>query len=331
VTVGVEGGSLTRVAVNDAEGSRVPGDYDADRTTWTASEYLLPDMRYQIEAAARGRSGRTATIEQAFHTITPAAVLGTDITPLDGQTVGVGMPLVVKFSEPAADAEARAAMEERLVVETSRQVEGAWHWFDGQELHYRPRVYWPAGTAVTLRINTLGATNGNGAWGIKNKVKRFGIGRSVVTKTDLGTDRMKVYVDGKLARTIDVTGGRRGWETRHGTKVVLERRRNINFRNQAIGAPEEYDLIAPYGLRLTWSGEFMHSAPWSTASQGEENVSHGCVGMSLESSKWLWSISKVGDPAETTNTGGESMPVFGNGHGDWNLSWQAWKAGSALT
>jgi lipoprotein-anchoring transpeptidase ErfK/SrfK len=240
------------------------------------------------------------------------------------------MPLVVRFSEPAKDEDARAALEERLVVETSKPVEGAWRWFGDDEVHYRPKKYWPAGTKITLRINTLGATNGDGAWGIREKVKTFRIGRSVVTRVDLKTKRMNVYVNGKLARTIPVTGGKKDWETRRGTKVILEKRRNINFRNQAIGAPEEYNLRAPYGLRVTWSGEFLHSAAWSVASQGKRNVSHGCIGMSVANSKWLWSISQVGDPAETVNTGGELMPVTGNGYGDWNLTWEDWKAGSAL-
>ncbi len=33
-------------------------------------------------------------------------------------------------------------------------------------------------------------------------------------------------------------------------------------------------------MRLTYSGEFIHAAPWSVGSQGSANVSHGCTGMS---------------------------------------------------
>jgi hypothetical protein len=40
-------------------------------------------------------------------------------------------------------------------------------------------------------------------------------------------------------------------------------------------------------LRMSNSGEFIHAAPWSVASQGVANVSHGCGGMSTANARWL--------------------------------------------
>ena len=329
VTVAANGGVLTRVEVSN-DGKPVEGVLDAARTSWSVAEgSLLPDRVYQVHAVAKNADGKVTQTNQTFTTAKPAKVLGTDIEPLNGSTVGVGMPIVVKFTVPVED---RAEVEKRLVVETSKPVVGAWHWFGSEEVHYRPKRYWPAHTDVTLKVNTKDVNAGDGAWGIKDRVRRFSIANSVVTKVDLDdSHRARVYIDGKLARSIRVTGGKAGWETRNGVKVVLEKRQNFRFTNEAIGARERYRLTGRWALRVTWSGEFLHSAPWSVGSQGYSNTSHGCVGMSVSDSGWLWHLSHVGDPVEVTSSQGPQMPATGNGYGDWNLSWNEWKAGSALS
>jgi len=83
-----------------------------------------------------------------------------------------------------------------------------------------------------------------------------------------------------------------------------------------------------YALRETWSGEFLHAAPWSVGSQGRANVSHGCIGMSTGNAQWLFNQVKVGDPVVVsgTNRGLER----GNGWTDWNISFEEFKSFSAL-
>ncbi|SDT06581.1 Lipoprotein-anchoring transpeptidase ErfK/SrfK [Actinopolymorpha singaporensis] len=329
VKVSVSGGKLEKVTVTSEGVADLQGTLNAARTAWTAkADALLPARTYTVTASAKNADGRATDLSQTFTTAPPAKVLGTDITPLNGYNVGVGMPIIVKFTEPVKD---RAAAQKRLVLETSKPVEGAWHWFSDSEVHYRPKTYWPAHTNVTLKVNTKDFDAGNGAWGIRDKVRTFSITNSVVTKVDLDrTHTAKVYVDGKLARTIDVTGGKKGWRTRNGTKVILEKRENVLFKNEAIGEKEHYRLTGRWALRLTWSGEFLHTATWSTSSQGRANVSHGCVGMNTKDSDWLWHVSHVGDPVEVSSKDGSPMQTTGNGYGDWNVSWTDWKAGSAL-
>jgi lipoprotein-anchoring transpeptidase ErfK/SrfK len=95
------------------------------------------------------------------------------------------------------------------------------------------------------------------------------------------------------------------------------------------GSPEYYRLNVPYALRVTWSGEFIHAAEWSERSQGQANVSHGCVGMSMADGKWFFNSSHVGDVVKVVNSKRPLEP--GNGWTDWNVSWEKWKAGSALS
>ena len=79
--------------------------------------------------------------------------------------------------------------------------------------------------------------------------------------------------------------------------ITKERTRVMDSRTVDIppGSPDAYHLLVSYALRLTWSGEFVHAAPWSVAHQGHENVSHGCTGMSDANAAWFYGISHVGD------------------------------------
>jgi hypothetical protein len=81
-------------------------------------------------------------------------------------------------------------------------------------------------------------------------------------------------------------------------------------------------------MRVTYSGEFIHAAPWSVADQGHDNVSHGCTGMSDSNAAWLYGMSRRGDVVEYVGTG--RPMTFTNGWGDWNMSYADYRAGSAL-
>lgn len=115
---------------------------------------------------------------------------------------------------------------------------------------------------------------------------------------------------------------------------MLGKELEVRMRGDSVGigrgTSEFYDLPVRYATRVTWSGEYVHAAPWSVEAQGEENVSHGCTGMSTEDAAWFFGTVREGDIVEVVNSGGEKMTPFGNGYGDWNLDWRAWQEGSAL-
>lgn len=96
------------------------------------------------------------------------------------------------------------------------------------------------------------------------------------------------------------------------------------------GDPEYYNIRdVKYAQRVTTSGEFVHGAPWSSGSQGSENVSHGCVGMSLKDGAWYFAQTLKGDPVIVTGTSRKMEP--NNGLTDWNVPWLTYKTGSALS
>jgi len=201
-------------------------------------------------------------------------------------------------------------------------------------VHWRPVTYWKPGTDVTVKADINSVPAGNGVYGQVSRSTTFHVGDSVISKVNVQTHRMKVFVNGKLMRTIPVSAGKPGFITRSGIKVIVEKFRHKRMDAATTGisqdSPEYYNLSnVEYAMRVTYSGEFIHAAPWSVGSQGSANVSHGCVGMSTENAAWLYSISKRGDVVDVT--GSDRHMTLDNGYGDWNDTFAQYRQGSALS
>jgi lipoprotein-anchoring transpeptidase ErfK/SrfK len=228
----------------------------------------------------------------------------------------------------------RASIEKNLHVVSQPAQKGTWHWISDTEVHWRPAHYWKPGSDVTVSADINSVPAGHGIYGQLNRSETFHIGRSVVSKVNIASDHMRIYIDGKLARTIPITTGKPGFTTRSGVKVIVEKLRHTHMDSETIGISHNsangYDLSdVEYAMRLTYSGEFLHAAPWSVAYQGTANVSHGCTGMSTADAAWLYDNSKVGDVVEYT---GSNRPMtLTNGFGDWNESFAQYRQGSALS
>jgi lipoprotein-anchoring transpeptidase ErfK/SrfK len=332
VSVSVADGTLTRVLFKQHGKSPISGRFNSDKTTWTASSFLDPAARYLVRAAATDSAGlftrrevlfRTADLtlnQQTYPTVQPAA----------GSIVGVAMPVIVKFDLPVTD---RADFEKRMTVRSTSHQLGSWYWVSDNEVHWRPRHYWKPGTRVLVNVDVNGASAGNGIFGQRSVTSSFTVGRSIILRANLSTDHLRVYIAGKLARTIPITGGVRGMDTRSGIKVIMEKVNSLRMVGTSIGieksSPDFFDIPdVRYAQRLTNSGEFFHSAPWSLYAQGSYNVSHGCMGMSPANAYYLFKITHIGDPVEVTGSSRRLEP--GNGWTDWNVSWHAYQKGSAL-
>lgn len=329
--VRAEGGRLTSVTVSSSAGP-LAGRLAPDGTDWVAEDRLEPGLDYVVRSVAESSTGRTRTTRQRFHTADLSLDQQTyaSISPLDGETVGVGMPVVLTFDVPVTD---RASIEKHLSVTSSPRQVGAWHWLSDQEVHWRPREYWRAGTDVSVDVDINSVSAGDGIYGQESRSIDFEVGDAVVSKVDAQTHQMRTYINGELVRTTPITTGKPGFTTRSGIKVIMEkfrtRRMNSETVGIAAGSAEAYDIDdVEYAMRVTHSGEFLHAAPWSVGSQGSANVSHGCTGMSTADAGWLYNVSKRGDVVEYTGT--DRPMTLENGYGDWNASFADYRAGSAL-
>ena len=330
LTVSTDGAALSGVRLASADGD-VAGEV-ADGT-WSSSGRLEPGTDYVITATSQRDDGSTVERTRRFHTadLTLAEQTYPSIAPLGGETVGVGMPVIVTFDVPVTD---RATFERHMTVTSAPRQRGSWYWLSDQEAHWRPMTYWKPGTDVTVNVDVNSLPAGKGVYGQESRQVDFHVGDSHVYKVNAQTHQMQVLSNGKLLRTIPITTGKPGFTTRSGTKVIIEKFAEKRMNSETVGInrddPEAYDIDdVQWAMRLTYSGEFVHAAPWSVSSQGYANVSHGCTGMSTADAGWLYAMSRRGDVVEYTGT--DRSMTLENGYGDWNLPPADWKAGSALS
>ncbi|MEU5097163.1 Ig-like domain-containing protein [Streptomyces sp. NPDC020996] len=328
-------GRITDVTAVDATGRHVTGELSADGARWHSTSPLAADAHYTVRVSTEDEDGAPGRKVLVFDTSKPTVSkrLTVEFGPKDG-TYGVGQPVTAELSEPVKDKAQRAAIERALRVDSAPRVEGAWHWVDDKQLHYRPKDYWPAHATVRVRSDLDGIKIGDRLRGGASKPLKLTIGDRVVAVTDAATHSMTVYKNDQEIKTMPVTTGKPGFETRNGVKVVLSKEYFVQMRSSTVGiaegSSESYDLPVYYATRLTWSGEYVHAAPWSVGSQGNANVSHGCTGMSTANAEWFFDNVREGDVVKVVNSNGHTMEPFGNGFGDWNLDWKQWREGSAL-
>jgi lipoprotein-anchoring transpeptidase ErfK/SrfK len=126
--------------------------------------------------------------------------------------------------------------------------------------------------------------------------------------------------------------GKDSTPTDNGTYIVAERLADMVMDSStygvAVNSPDGYRTEVKWATRMSYSGIFVHAAPWSVGSQGRANVSHGCLNASTENAKWFYDNTKRGDIVEVVNTVGPTLPGT-DGLGDWNIPWEQWKAGNA--
>ncbi|MFD7640363.1 Ig-like domain-containing protein [Kitasatospora sp. NPDC059795] len=332
VKVTVAQGRLLDVRLTDDRGAAVPGTLTADATAWTPDARLATATAYTLDATAEDADGQRAVQHAGFATVPPEHAFVAFFTPEDGSTVGVGMPVSLRFSRPVQN---RAAVEQAVAVTADPPQEIAGHWFGDQRLDFRPHAYWPPGTKVTLGLRLKDVEAAPGYLGTQTKDVHFTVGRALIAAVDLDRHLMTVHQDGHLLRTLEVSGGSPEHTTYLGTMVVSERFEVTRMNSQTVGLGDEYDIKdVPHALRLTASGTFVHGNYWTDrAVFGAANTSHGCIGLADSkggnantSAGWLFRHVLVGDVVEVRGSHGDRVSPD-NGLNGWNLPWAQWTVG----
>lgn len=322
-------GTVGTVTVKGSDGKAVAGKLRDDGSSWVPGKPLKTKEKYAVTVVATGSAGDSKTVTTSFTTMgAPGHKTGTGLYLFDDHTYGVAMPVVVEFSPGIKKAD-RAAVQKRLFVTTSPAQPGVWAWTsNGTQAYYRAPKFWQPGTRLTVRAAVGGLPTGSGRYGDRDRSASAKIGRDLEMKVDNANKHMTVTQDGKVVRTMAVSLGRPSKPSVSGTMVVMDKLASTVFDTTDTDGAAGYRTQIQYAQRLTWSGQYIHSAPWSVSQQGHTNVSHGCVNVSPSNAKWLFDKTLIGDPVVVKGT--SDKLAYGDGWTPWNVSWADFVKGSAL-
>jgi lipoprotein-anchoring transpeptidase ErfK/SrfK len=345
VKVKVANGVLEMVTVTTRAGNRtakkVPGELSEDKTSWR-SRTLVPGSSYQVTATAKNDQGRTATVTSTFKTVQIANPLTiADITPMSGETVGIGMPIQVTFDQPVTD---KAAVERALEVESTKPAVGAWYWMSSRLVVFRTKngQYWQPNQRVTLTARLAGVRAAKDVYGAADVSRKFKIGDAHVTTVSTKTKKAVFRRNGKVVKRSGVSAGKGGrvrngvdtYLTTSGIHLTMSKHLEERMTSEWMGVdPKDkknggYDLKLPHAVRISSTGEYLHASPDRYWAFGRTNASHGCVNLPPPVAEWFYEFSYRGDPVIVT--GSKRGLDWNNGWSFYEMPWSQWVKGSAL-
>ena len=110
------------------------------------------------------------------------------------------------------------------------------------------------------------------------------------------THYLNVFYKGKLWGHWPISSGRPGLDTVDGTYITLEKGNPVRMVGNG------YNELVNDAVRFTYSGDYLHSAPWSVGEQGITNVSHGCLNLSPQHAAMYYNLATPGDPVTVTGS-----------------------------
>ncbi|WP_433179688.1 Ig-like domain-containing protein [Actinoallomurus sp. CA-150999] len=327
VTVTVSGGTLESV-------TGIAGTFNAGRTSWKTTWTLKPGASYKVTTTAKNPKGKATTVTRAFRTAKAKQTVGVaDVTPMPGEKVGVGMPIIVDFTGPVAN---RANVEKALEVKSDKGDEGAWSWVTDRRVVYRTRKYWHAHQKISFTAHLTGVRAARDTYGVRDVSRSFKIGDSNVTVANAKTHYMTVNHDGTV-RKFPISAGKGNLQstiTTNGIHLTKEKAQVVHMTATCHGQPgcDDYQgEVVHLAVRITMGGEYVHQSVGEYYYLGKQNESHGCVRTTPEGAKYFYDISQRGDIVDVTGT---TRPFADEPSADdwkyWTVSWNRWLAGSAL-
>ncbi|MDE3724889.1 Ig-like domain-containing protein [Nocardiopsis sp. N85] len=345
ITVNAENGTISDVKVDQVvadeaatEGDDAPlyemtGTLNGDGTEWVSDWNLKPGAEVTVTATAENDAGETTELVQEF--TTEAAVPGrrlelTHNFPTTGQTVGVGMPIIIGFDMPVTN---KAEVENSIKVVSEQGVAGSWRWPDDKTAAFRPEEYWDPYQQISVELHLAGVEASEGVYGVSDHKIDFEVGRELIVTMNVPDHEAVVTVDGEHERTIPVSNGKaaRNFDTTSsGVHVLMERYEHLTMDSSTVGIPEgtpgSYKVDVQYAVRTSNSGEFFHEASYN-GNIGSANTSNGCTNMRMDDARWFFDNTLMGDVVDTTGTA--RVKEWYNGWGYWQLSWDEWLSESA--
>lgn len=327
ITVTAHNGDISQVSVAGPDGA-VKGKVSTDGATWTSAAPLDYGAKYTLTAAARGVDGENAR-KISFTTSSAQNFASATSVTDDGETVGVGQTVAINFDAPVTN---KRNAQNAIAVTTDPPVEGAFYWINDSMVRWRPEHFFAPGTKVNVAVKTKGIDLGDGTFGQNNLNTHFTVGRRFVATVDDKSKIIKIWINNKVVRTMPTSMGKDSTPTNTGIYMVAERVPSVIMDSSTYGVPVNspggYKEVVYSASRISFSGIYVHSAPWSLGDQGYVDVSNGCLNVSPDNAEWFMNHALRGDIVEVSGTVGPTLPGD-DGLGDWNVPWAVWKKGNA--
>jgi len=327
LAVRVKNGTIRDVQGTGPGGAELAGSVAPDGS-WSSPARLVPSATYRLRATVTDAAGVARTVPLVAKTTAAKRLLTAALSPGDDAAVGVGQPVAVRLDHAVTTPAARAAVVKRLTVRTTPSVPGAWRWMSDDELHYRAASFWEPGTKIDVTSDLRGLRLPEQRWGSGRRTSSFTVGRALSSVVDTQKHTMTVSRDGRVLRVMKASMGKPAFPTRNGVFLVLEKFEDKIMDSATVDLPPgtpAYRTAVEHAVRITNSGTFTHGAPWSVASQGVANVSHGCINLAPADAQWYYDQARRGDVVEVVgSTEGPSSTDAGSR--DWNMSFRAWKS-----
>jgi lipoprotein-anchoring transpeptidase ErfK/SrfK len=207
----------------------------------------------------------------------------TAISPSTGDVVGVAAPIEVTFAEPVTN---RGRAEQSIDITSPKTPTGQFTWLSNQILQWTPDQFWPAHSPITVSGDGFSTS--------------FETDSAVIGVADIDAHTFTVKMDDVVVREMPASMGKAKFPTPKGTFTAMAKEKTVVMDSRTIGIPlsdpEGYKLTVSDAVRITSGGVYVHGAPWSVGSQGNSNVSHGCINLSPANATWYFDTVRVGDP-----------------------------------
>jgi lipoprotein-anchoring transpeptidase ErfK/SrfK len=327
VTVTAANGSVQSVVFSG--GQTTTGTLSADGSTWTSNGTLSLGTDYSMQIQVLGKDGKTVATTVSFSTLSPSATIGVEtIWPGSGVTVGVGQPVRVEFTNYVPQAY-RADVEKACVVTTNPPVAGAWYWPDDDMMDWRPQDYWAVNTQVSVAFNLNGVRAGDTQYFEENHSIQMTIRDTDLRLiVDAAGFQATCYQNGQQIRNFPIDTGmdsEQTFVTWSGVMAVLGKGNPVRMVGD-YGPNDTYDELVNWATQVTYSGTYVHAAPWDPDIGEANDDSHGCIHCNTDDAEWFYGIVQDGDVVQVTGT--DKTVSVDNGFGDWTVAWSDWLSAS---